>query len=222
LILGYNGLGRITGNENGSVVAAAAGAVSRWGATGWNRLFNTDFGGQVSWLIPAALILFAAAIVYTIAAPRTDIRRAAIILFGGWLLITGSVISLAQGIIHPYYTIALAPPIGALAGAGGWMLWQRRTHPLSRAVMALALVATAGSAEALLVPCPSWEPALRPALLRRQFRRWRPAPRRRGVPDCKRGRFPAEGFAAGKRAWLRMGCGHNRRQLGRRVSARHR
>src|SRR6266550_4580412 len=95
LILGYNGLGRITGNENGSVVAAAAGGVSRWGATGWNRLFNTDFGGQVSWLIPAALILFAAAIVYTIAAPRTDIRRAAIILFGGWLLITGAVFSLA-------------------------------------------------------------------------------------------------------------------------------
>src|SRR5881396_1554430 len=121
LILGYNGLGRITGNENGSVVAAAAGGVSRWGATGWNRLFNTDFGGQVSWLIPAALILFAAAIVYTIAAPRTDIRRAAILLFGGWLLVTGAVFSLAQGIIHPYYTIALAPPIGALAGAGGWM-----------------------------------------------------------------------------------------------------
>src|SRR5439155_216332 len=126
LILGYNGLGRITGNENGSVVAAASGAVSRWGATGWNRLFNTDFGGQVSWLIPAALILFAAAIVYTIAAPRTDIRRAAILLFGGWLLVTGAVFSLAQGIIHPYYTIALAPPIGALAGAGGWMLWQGR------------------------------------------------------------------------------------------------
>src|SRR5439155_1704128 len=165
LILGYNGLGRITGNENGSVVAAAAGGVSRWGATGWNRLFNTDFGGQVSWLIPAALILFAAAIVYTIAAPRTDIRRAAILLFGGWLLITGAVFSLAQGIIHPYYTIALAPPIGALAGAGGWMLWQRRTHLVSRGVMALAILATVVWADVLLDRSPTWHPELRAALL---------------------------------------------------------
>src|SRR5207247_6923828 len=44
LILGYNGLGRITGNENGSVVAAASGGVLRWGPTGWNRPFHPDLG----------------------------------------------------------------------------------------------------------------------------------------------------------------------------------
>ena len=32
LIFGYNGLGRITGNETGSVVAGGAGQAGAWGA----------------------------------------------------------------------------------------------------------------------------------------------------------------------------------------------
>jgi 4-amino-4-deoxy-L-arabinose transferase-like glycosyltransferase len=165
LILGYNGLGRITGNEAGSVVAAAAGTVSQWGPTGWNRLFNSDFGGQASWLIPAVLVLSAAGLVYTFARPRTDIRRAALVMFAGWLLLTGLVFSFAQGIIHPYYTIALAPPIGALAGAGGWLVWQRRSSLGARLVMSLALVATVVWADALLDRSPSWHPELRVAVM---------------------------------------------------------
>ena len=44
-------------------------------------------------------------------APRTDRTRAALLLWGGWLLVTGLVFSYMQGIIHPYYAIALAPPM---------------------------------------------------------------------------------------------------------------
>src|SRR3989475_333903 len=47
LIFGYNGFGRLTGNETGSVGGIGA-AGSRWGLTGWNRLFPTQVGGQVS------------------------------------------------------------------------------------------------------------------------------------------------------------------------------
>ncbi len=43
LIFGYNGFGRLTGNETGSVTP---GGVSQWGATGWTRLFGSEFGGQ--------------------------------------------------------------------------------------------------------------------------------------------------------------------------------
>ena len=45
------------------------------------------------------------------------------VLWGGWLLVTGLVFSLAQGIIHPYYTVALAPAIGAIVGIGSRFLW---------------------------------------------------------------------------------------------------
>ena len=59
LTLGYNGLGRITGNEVGSVGGGGggAGAGGMWGATGLTRMFNAEIGGQISWLIPSALIL---------------------------------------------------------------------------------------------------------------------------------------------------------------------
>ena len=56
LILGYNGFGRLTGDEVGSVVPGGGQGVSMWGPTGWGRLFSSSYGGQVAWLLPAALV----------------------------------------------------------------------------------------------------------------------------------------------------------------------
>ena len=57
---------------------------------------------------------------------RTDRTRAAALLWGGWLVVTGPVFSYMSGIIHPYYTVALAPAIAALVGIGAVALWERR------------------------------------------------------------------------------------------------
>ena len=46
---------------------------------------------------------------FTRRAPRTDRTRAALLLWGGWLVVTALVFSYMSGIIHPYYTVALAP-----------------------------------------------------------------------------------------------------------------
>ena len=70
LVFGYNGFGRLTGNEIGSVGGGAARGRSMWGETGWNRMFNAEFGGQASWLIPAALLLGAALFLYRVARAR--------------------------------------------------------------------------------------------------------------------------------------------------------
>ena len=77
-----------------------AGGGSQWGPTGLTRLFNADFGGQISWLLPAALLLLAAGIAVTWNRPRTDRTRAALMLWGGWLLITAVLFSFGQG-HHP-------------------------------------------------------------------------------------------------------------------------
>ncbi len=169
LIFGYNGFGRLTGNETGSVVGRAlngiGGAVSRWGPTGWSRLFNSDFGGQASWLIPGALILGIGSAWYLRRGPRADAARAAIVLWACWLLVTAAVFSFAQGIIHPYYTIALAPPIGALVGAGSATMWRRRSEPAARIVLASALAVTAWWSYQLLDRSPDWHPELRTAIV---------------------------------------------------------
>ena len=71
LMFGYNGFGRLTGNETGSIGGAAT-TGSRWGATGLLRMFNTAFGAQSSWLIPAAVVLLAGGLLFTLRACRTD------------------------------------------------------------------------------------------------------------------------------------------------------
>ncbi len=164
LIFGYNGFGRLTGNESGSVGGGPAGAGGRWGPTGWLRMFNDAFGGQISWLIPAALLLLVAGLVWTARRPRTDRTRAALVLWGGWLVITGIVFSLGQGIIHEYYSVALAPAIGALIGIGAALLWKHRSVIWSRVLMAATVLVTGWWAGQLLDRSPDWNTWLRPLI----------------------------------------------------------
>ena len=155
LIFVYNGFGRLTGSGTGG------GGGNFSGAAGILRLFNDVMGGQASWLIPAALIAMVAGVVARRGAPRTDRVRAALLLWGGWLLVTGVVFSYGQGVIHTYYTVALAPAIAALVAIGGRQFWALRTRLWARMVAAGAVVATAAWAWALLERTPSWDPALR-------------------------------------------------------------
>ncbi|MCW2571636.1 MAG: glycosyl transferase family 39 [Frankiales bacterium] len=161
LTFGYNGFGRLTGNETGSVGGGAAGQTGRWGATGLLRMFNSEMGGQISWLIPAALLLLVAGLWARWQAPRTDRVRAALLLWGGWLLLTGVVFSLAKGIIHPYYTVALAPAIGALVGIGSVQLWQRRHTWFGRGTLAAVVLVSTWWSNVLLRRSPTWHPELR-------------------------------------------------------------
>ncbi|MFC3502308.1 glycosyltransferase family 39 protein [Micromonospora krabiensis] len=129
LTLGYNGLGRITGDEVGSVGGGGGrmgGGGPFSGQTGWLRMFGGEVGGQVSWLLPAALILLVAGLLVAGRAPRTDRARAGLLLWGGWLLVTGAIFSFMSGIFHAYYTVALAPAVGALVGIGATLLWRQR------------------------------------------------------------------------------------------------
>jgi 4-amino-4-deoxy-L-arabinose transferase-like glycosyltransferase len=163
LIFGYNGFGRLTGNETGSVGGAGI-TGSTWGPTGLTRLFNASFGGQVSWLLPAALILLVAGLVFTLRRSRTDRTRAALILWGGSLVVTALVFSLAAGIIHPYYTVALAPSIGALVGIGSVLLWRERSRTWARLVLAGTVAVTSIWSVVLLERSPDFAPGLAPAV----------------------------------------------------------
>jgi 4-amino-4-deoxy-L-arabinose transferase-like glycosyltransferase len=112
LALGYNGFGRITGDETG-------GLGNMNFDVGWGRLFGGDMGADIAWLIPAAVICIAAGLWMTRRAPRTDRTRASLIVWGGWLVVGATVFSYANGIIYPYYAVALAPSVAAGIGIGG-------------------------------------------------------------------------------------------------------
>ncbi|MGW2742858.1 ArnT family glycosyltransferase [Streptomyces sp. NPDC001450] len=151
LTFGYNGLGRINGDETGSVGGGGGGNGSgRWGATGWDRMFSSEIGSQISWLLPAALILLVAGLWATRKARRTSVTRASFLVWGGSLLITMVVFSYMAGIFHQYYTVALAPYIAAVTGMGAGLLWEKRKETWASLTLAAAVVATAAWGYVLL------------------------------------------------------------------------
>ncbi|MFC7590222.1 glycosyltransferase family 39 protein [Nonomuraea antimicrobica] len=154
LALGYNGIGRLNGDDYGGL-----GNLNQ--EAGWLRMFDTEAGGQISWLLPAALALLVAVTWLTRRAPRADPVRAAFWVWGSWLVVTGVVFSLMQGIFHAYYTVALAPAIAALVGMGVAVLWERG----ARRGLALVTAVTAVWAYVLLSRSADWNAWLGTAVL---------------------------------------------------------
>ncbi|SOC87988.1 4-amino-4-deoxy-L-arabinose transferase [Curtobacterium sp. 314Chir4.1] len=169
LVFGYNGLGRIFGGSGnggggGGMTGGTAGS-SFGGSTGLNRLFSSEMGLEISWLLPAALIALVLGLVVVGRRHLADPARAGLVLWGGWLLVTGLVFSYMSGTIHPYYTVALAPAIAGLVGTGGALLWHARERFLGRLGLAAMIGITAFWGWCLLNENPSWMPWLRWVML---------------------------------------------------------
>jgi len=164
LIWGYNGLGRIDGGSSGGP-GGGGGGPRFSGAPGTTRLFNSLLGGQISWLLPASLVALAGGLWLTRRAPRTDRRRATLLLWGTWLAVGGAVYSFANGIIHTYYTNTLAPAIAALVGIAAVALWSSRSRLLERLLLAAMLASAAIWSYVLLDRTPGWHPWLRYAVV---------------------------------------------------------
>ncbi|MET7679527.1 glycosyltransferase family 39 protein [Streptomyces sp. NPDC005423] len=159
LTFGYNGFGRLSGDETGSVGGGGGGTgTGMWGATGWDRMFNSENGGQISWLLPAALILLVAGLVATRRSARTSVTRASFLVWGGSLLMTLVVFSYMAGIFHQYYTVALAPYLAAVVGMGSGLLWEKRGELWASVTLAAAVVAGGAWGYVLLNRTPDYLP----------------------------------------------------------------
>ncbi|MHB8890779.1 MAG: ArnT family glycosyltransferase [Candidatus Limnocylindrales bacterium] len=158
LVLGYDGLGRIFG-QGGGGDGGGGGGFS--GTPGLLRLFNSQLGGQIAWFLPLSVVGLVAGLVARLHAPRTDLARAAFLMWGGWLAVHAIVFSFMSGVIHSYYVVAMAPAVGALVGGGVVAMWRaRERHPWAGAVLGISLVGSAGVALMLLDRTPSFGPRL--------------------------------------------------------------
>jgi 4-amino-4-deoxy-L-arabinose transferase-like glycosyltransferase len=159
LALGYNGFGRLTGQESGG------GAADRVRAGSWGRLFGS-WAPQASWLLPAALAALVAGWVLTRGRDRRDPVRAGLLLWGGWLAGVGAVLSSLHGISHSYYAVQLAPAVAGSVALGGGLVWRRAAAGtdgrVARRLIALGLAATALWSVRLLFSRPGWPLTLAP------------------------------------------------------------
>lgn len=175
LTLGYNGFGRLNGNETGAVAPGRSGMGEMggprgpgggpWGETGWLRMFEPAQAGQIAWLIPTGLLLAVVAAVLIGGARRTEPRRAYLVVWGMWLLVTMGVFSFMAGIFHQYYTAALAPAVAALVASGGAVCWSHRGRLWVRIALGASVWIAAGWGFVLLNRTPDFVPWLRVVVL---------------------------------------------------------
>ncbi|MGC4935621.1 ArnT family glycosyltransferase [Gordonia sp. DT30] len=193
LVIGYNGLDRVQGRSGGAGAHGGSSAMTdfmrenpsvadRFGGHGGGgrgfggmfgsgpgitRLFTGEFGGEISFLLPTALVALIVLLALRGRRPRTDLVRAGAVLFGLWLLVDGLLLSYMGGTAHPYYSLAIAPPIAGLVGLGVYQSWCAREDLVSwrrytaRGGLA-AMIAAAGIwSFVLLDRQPGWQPWLR-------------------------------------------------------------
>ena len=150
LVLGYNGLARIVGNSGGSGSGGFGGGPGGNGATGTSfggtpslaRLFSNEFGNEISWLLPAALLVLVIGLVLVVRRRLGRDLALGLTVFGTWLVVTGVVFSYMSGTVHPYYTVALVPAIAVLVGGGAAVAWSRRSAvPGTLALVSLVVAA---------------------------------------------------------------------------------
>src|SRR5262249_34701240 len=75
------------------------------------------------------------------------------------------VLSFMSGIVHTYYTVAMAPAVAALVGMGAVDLWAMHRSPATRWALPLGIGATGAWAYVLLDRSPAFLPWLRWLLL---------------------------------------------------------
>jgi 4-amino-4-deoxy-L-arabinose transferase-like glycosyltransferase len=154
-------LGAHAAGTAGTADAAARGFAGGLGgagdAAGIGRMFGTTLGGQISWLLPFAILAAVALVILIGRRSRTDLARASVMLWAAWLILEFVVLSFQQGTQHPYYVSAMSPAIAALVGIGTVALFQAGRRSVRWRWVLPALVAiTGGWAFVLLRRTPSW------------------------------------------------------------------
>jgi 4-amino-4-deoxy-L-arabinose transferase-like glycosyltransferase len=145
--------------------ASTAGEKDAIGKPGPLRLFGPDLSGQVSWLLPLALVgLLAASWRGRWRLPLTR-QQQSLALWAGCFATMAVFFSVANS-FNIYYLVILDPSIAALAGIGMAALWRDYRLPGWRAwLLPLALLIAAGMQTLFLLHYPGFAPVLAPIVL---------------------------------------------------------
>ena len=166
LIFGYNGFSRLSGSGGIAAAGTSGGPSAFGGGQGLLRMFDSELGGQISWLLPLAIVGLVGGLYLTRGRDRIDRDRAGFVLWGSTLIMYFAVYDDARGIFHPYYTVLMAPAVAALAGAGAVALWHLGQRSLRWAwVLPAAIIGTVFWADTLLARTDGYDSWLGPTVI---------------------------------------------------------
>lgn len=129
------------------------------------RLFNNQLMGQISWLLPLALI---GMIVFLLRVKDYTLRDKSfqgIVLWGTWFLTVGAFFCFMTS-FQIYYMVMLSPAICALVGIGVAALWHEYSNMNIRGLLLpLALLMAAGAQLHFLLSFPAWRNSGLPSII---------------------------------------------------------
>jgi 4-amino-4-deoxy-L-arabinose transferase-like glycosyltransferase len=167
LALGYNGINRLLGHHREGTPLGNWGGSNLpmfGGRSGLHRLFTGEMANEISWLIVVAVFVVAFGIYLAARRALSRGELCALLMWGTWLVLTSVVFSFMGGMVHPYYTVALAPAVAGLVGIGAVWAWRRRSSWDGRCALA-AMVVLSASHSALLLHRTAFGPAWLPWLI---------------------------------------------------------
>ncbi len=151
------------------------GGMNDTGTPGLFRLFGGGLGGQLSWLLPFALIGLLAWLrrplksMFCKTHEKGIIDEKALVLIGMFLWLLPGLIyfSFTTGFWHPYYLATIAPPIAALVGIGAFVMYQayQRTDDIKGWLIVLAILVTGLVEVQMLLYTAEWSGILTPIVL---------------------------------------------------------
>jgi 4-amino-4-deoxy-L-arabinose transferase-like glycosyltransferase len=170
LVLGHNGLERLFGPASGPPRSPRTRQYDTrpgfGGAPGPFRLAGRELAEQISWLFPIAAAGAVAIALGSRMRRPLEAEPLYLLIWGSWLGIYATAFSFARGIIHPYYTVLMAPPLAALVGIGVAALWRlARRGGLRLVALPTALILTALWQAGMLAAHSGWPARLLPLLV---------------------------------------------------------
>ena len=143
---------------------APGGGMFNTGVAGPLRLFQSELGGQIGWILPMAIFGIVAVAWQRRPYLKADRRLQSLALWGTWLLTMGVFFSVAN-FFHPYYLTVMAPAVAALFGIGLVTMWRDVSRGGWRGLLLpIALGATAYTQARLLANYPTYGQWLVPLL----------------------------------------------------------
>ncbi|MFJ5699388.1 ArnT family glycosyltransferase [Arthrobacter sp. NPDC093139] len=143
LTVAYNGIDRVLQHEDDPLVSLIPQELRRVETdAGLFRLFNSNYGQEIGWLLLPALLACIAIVITVVRGRYSRSKSILAVCAVVWMITTYLTLSFMGNNFHSYYTASLAAPLALCLGLGAELLTAPRQSRLRRIGIAPAVVSS--------------------------------------------------------------------------------